>query len=102
MRYYYLCNKKVNTEGVTELKYDKYSAQSFVNFERDLRMVAGTEYGMLFGLIVDDIKPPDDAPVVASVEFMFEDELATIDQDIKWRVMIQYFMYKYQQTFLYP
>jgi len=41
---------KLRTEGVSLLRYDRYSATSFVNFETDLRLVAGVEFGDLFGL----------------------------------------------------
>jgi len=39
---------KLITDGVSLLKYHRYSATSFVNFETDLRLVAGVEFGISF------------------------------------------------------
>jgi len=57
---------KLRTEGVSQLKYDRYSATSFVNFETDLRLMAGVEYGDLFGFVVDGKYPPEQLPNLRS------------------------------------
>ncbi len=67
---------KLRTEGVTELVYDRYSATSFTNFERDLKMVAGQEYGELFGYVLQGMRPPENEPIPTSVELQMEEEYA--------------------------
>ena len=43
---------KLSTEGVSQLRYDRFSATSFSNFERDLEIVAGKEFKDLFSLVL--------------------------------------------------
>ena len=56
---------KLRTEA---LKYDRYSATSFANFEKDLRLVAGQEFGDLFGYVIEGSMSPEDLPEPTSVE----------------------------------
>ena len=74
---------KLRTEGVTELKYDRYSVTSFANFEKDLRLVAGQEFSDLFGYVIEGSMPPEDLPKPTSVESIHEDELESINRAIK-------------------
>ena len=64
----YVPKNKLKTEGVTELEYNRYSATSFCNFERDLKMVAGKEYGELFGYVLRGMYPPETNPKPKSVD----------------------------------
>ena len=73
---------KLRTEGVHELKYDRYSATSFANFERDLRLVAGQEFGDLFGYVLEGRMPPDNIPIPFSLEVEHEDKIATLKATI--------------------
>ena len=75
---------KLRTEGVTQLRYDRYSATSFVNFETDLRLVAGVEYGDLFGYVVEEIYPPEKLPDPRSLE----DDLETACKEIQDSILI--------------
>ena len=79
----YAPKNKLRTEGVRELKYDRYSATSFANFEKDLRLVAGQEFGDLFGYVIEGTMPPENLPEPTSVESIHEDELDTINTVIK-------------------
>jgi len=74
---------KLRTEGVTELKYDRFSATSFANFEKDLRLVAGQEFGDLFGYVIEGVMPPEELPEPTSVESNYEDELHVVYEIIK-------------------
>ena len=73
---------KLRTEGVTELRYDRFSATSFANFERDLRLVAGTEYGDLFGCVVKGQLPPDNLPLPKSVDSMHDELVVPLKEKI--------------------
>ena len=41
-------------------------------------MVAGLEFGELFGFVVEGKKPPDEIPTPTSVESKFEDSMQEI------------------------
>jgi len=73
---------RLRTEGVTQLKYDRYSATSFVNFETDLRLVAGVEYGDLFGFVVEGKYPPEQLPNPRSLEADLETAVKEIEDSV--------------------
>jgi len=75
---------RLRTEGVSQLKYDRYSATSFVNFETDLRLVAGVEFGDLFGYVVEGKYPPEELPNPRSLE----DDLETACKEIEDSILI--------------
>ena len=75
---------KRRTEGVSLLRYDRYSATSFVNFETDLRLVAGVEFGDLFGYVVEGKHPPEELPEPRSLE----DDLETARKEIQDAILI--------------
>lgn len=69
---------------MTELKYDRFSATSFANFERDLRLVAGQEYDYLFGHIIEGRHPTLQLPLPTSVDVMHEDTIREYDKEIAY------------------
>jgi len=74
---------KLRTEGVSELKYDRYSATSFSNFERDMRLAAGQEFGDLFGQVVQGAYTPDNSPEPTTVELKHEEAVWDIESQIQ-------------------
>ena len=78
----YVPKSKLRTDGVTELLYDRFSATSFTNFERDLKMVAGQEYGELFGYVIQGEYPPDKDPQMTSFKSVKKKKMAELKEPL--------------------